>query len=53
MATGDVASIKDTIGKGYFPSVVLKDYALKWYPNADSMFISTTRQIVLIPPGYH
>lgn len=42
MATGDVASIKEaTIGKGYFPSVVLKDYALKWYPNADSMFINT------------
>ncbi|KAA6441421.1 hypothetical protein FEM33_02605 [Dyadobacter flavalbus] len=42
MASGDVASIKEaTIGKGYFPGVELKDYALKWYPNADSMFINT------------
>ncbi|WP_439582241.1 hypothetical protein [Dyadobacter bucti] len=42
MASGDVASIKEaTIGKGYFPAVELKDYALKWYPNADSMFINT------------
>jgi hypothetical protein len=42
MASGDVASIKEaTIGKGYFPAVALKDYALKWYPNADSMFINT------------
>ncbi|MCE6990717.1 hypothetical protein [Dyadobacter sp. CY323] len=43
MASGEVASIKEaTIGKGYFPAVDLKDYALKWYPNADSMFINTT-----------
>ncbi|NIJ50895.1 hypothetical protein [Dyadobacter arcticus] len=43
MASGEVASMKEaTIGKGYFPAVDLKDYALKWYPNADSMFINTT-----------
>jgi ribosomal 50S subunit-recycling heat shock protein len=43
MASGEIASIKEaTIGKGYFPAVALKDYALKWYPNADSMFINTT-----------
>ncbi|MGV3602403.1 MAG: hypothetical protein ACO1N1_14420 [Dyadobacter fermentans] len=43
MATGETASIKEaTIGKGYFPAVALKDYALKWYPNADSMLINTT-----------
>ncbi|MCE7063078.1 hypothetical protein [Dyadobacter sp. CY343] len=43
MASGEVASIKEaTIGKGYFPAVALKDFALKWYPNADSMFINTT-----------
>lgn len=42
MASGEVASIKEaTIGKGYFPAVQLKDYALKWYPNSDSMFINT------------
>uniref|UniRef100_UPI003F6E8CDD hypothetical protein n=1 Tax=Dyadobacter sp. TaxID=1914288 RepID=UPI003F6E8CDD len=43
MASGETASIKEaTIRKGYFPAVALKDYALKWYPNADSMFINTT-----------
>ncbi len=42
MASGDIASIKEaTIGKGYFPAVDLKDYALRWYPNSDSMFINT------------
>jgi hypothetical protein len=42
VASGDVASIKEaTIGKGYFPAVDLKDYALRWYPNADSMFLNT------------
>ncbi|QRR02921.1 hypothetical protein [Dyadobacter sandarakinus] len=42
MASGEAASIKEaTIGKGYFPGVQLKDYALKWYPAADSMMIST------------
>ena len=43
LASGDVASIKEaTIGKGYFPAVDLKDYALRWFPNSDSMFINTT-----------
>ncbi|TLU97865.1 hypothetical protein [Dyadobacter luticola] len=43
MASGELASIKEaTIGKGYFPAVALKDYALKWYPNTDSMLINTT-----------
>lgn len=43
MASGETASIKEaTIGKGYFPAVALKDYTMKWYPNADSMLISTT-----------
>jgi hypothetical protein len=42
MASGDVASIKEaSIGKGYFPAVDLKDYTLRWFPNADSMFINT------------
>jgi ribosomal 50S subunit-recycling heat shock protein len=42
IASGEVASIKEaTIGKGYFPAVDLKDYALRWYPNSDSMFINT------------
>lgn len=42
MASGDLASIKEaTIGKAYFPAVDLKDYALRWYPNADSMFLNT------------
>ena len=42
LASGDVASIKEaTIGKGYFPAVDLKDYALRWFPNSDSMFINT------------
>ena len=41
-ATGDVASIKEaTIGGGYFPAVDLKDYALRWFPNTDSMLINT------------
>lgn len=42
MASGDLASIKEaTIGKAYFPAVDLKDYDMRWYPNADSMFLST------------
>jgi hypothetical protein len=42
MATGEIASIKEAnIGKGYFPAVDLKDYTLRWFPNADSMFINT------------
>jgi hypothetical protein len=42
LASGDVASIKEaTIGKGYFPAVEVKDYAMRWYPNADSMFLTT------------
>lgn len=42
LASGEIASIKEaTIGKGYFPAVELKDYALRWFPNSDSMFINT------------
>jgi hypothetical protein len=42
LASGDVASIKEAmVGKGYFPAVDLKDYALRWYPNSDSMFLNT------------
>lgn len=42
LASGELASIKEaTIGKGYFPAVELKDYALRWFPNSDSMFINT------------
>jgi hypothetical protein len=42
MASGDIASIKEaTIGKGYFPAVDVKDYAMRWYPKSDSMFLST------------
>ena len=42
LASGEIASIKEaTIGKAYFPAVELKDYALRWFPNTDSMFINT------------
>ena len=41
-ATGETASIKEAaIGKGYFPAVDLKDYALQWFPKTDSMLINT------------
>ena len=42
-ASGAVASIKEaSIGAGYFPAVELKDYALNWFPQKDSMQINTT-----------
>lgn len=42
MSSGAEASIKEaTIGKGYFPGVVLKNYSLKWIPKSDSMLIIT------------
>ncbi|TDB68965.1 hypothetical protein [Arundinibacter roseus] len=42
LASGTEASIKEaTIGKGYFPKVELKNYSLRWFPKADSMFIVT------------
>ena len=42
LASGSEASIKEaTIGKGYFPKVELKNYSLRWFPKADSMFIAT------------
>ncbi len=41
-ATGTSASIKEgTIGKGYFPAVDIKEYDMHWFPDADSMFITT------------
>lgn len=42
LASGSGASIKEaTIGKAYFPKVELKNYSLRWFPKADSMFIAT------------
>lgn len=42
LASGNEASIKEaTIGKGYFPKVELRNYTLRWFPKADSMFIDT------------
>jgi hypothetical protein len=42
ISSGAEASIKEaTIGKGYFPGVVLKNYSLKWLPKSDSMLIIT------------
>ncbi len=42
LASGNEATIKETtIGKGYFPKVELKNYSLRWFPKADSMFIAT------------
>ncbi len=42
LASGSEASIREaTIGKGYFPKVELKNYSLRWFPKADSMFIVT------------
>ncbi|WP_373514013.1 hypothetical protein, partial [Persicitalea sp.] len=42
LASGNGASIKEaTIGKGYFPKVELKNYSLRWFPKADSMFIAS------------
>ena len=42
LASGTQATIKEaTIGKGYFPRVDLKNYSLRWFPKADSMFVVT------------
>lgn len=42
LASGSSASLREaTLGKAYFPKVELKNYSLRWFPKADSMFIVT------------
>ncbi len=42
MATGSTGEVREgVVGKAYYPAVVLRDYALKWWPKRDSMVIAT------------
>lgn len=44
LASGDKGEIKEgLVGKGYFPQVQLNNYSLKWWPKADSMVITTSK----------
>ncbi|WP_234736185.1 hypothetical protein [Tellurirhabdus bombi] len=42
IASGTDGLIKEgVVGKGYFPAVEVKNFAMKWFPKSDSLLIST------------